>query len=226
MGFFKRIFRIGQANVNAALDQMEEPVKMIEQILRELEDDLAKVTAAVTTQMAVEKRFERELKEAEETVEKRDQQARKAMERGEEELAREALLDKKRYTEKRDSLQKNYDIAKANSDKLRKQLQNMRDKVEEMKAQKGTLVAQAQAARATQKINQTMSSVGGNNAGANFARMEEKIQQMHDEANAAQELADDGKSLDDKFADMLKESENHDVDDELAALRAELKKEE
>jgi phage shock protein A len=225
MGFFKRLFRIGQANVNAALDSMEEPVKMIEQILRELEDDLAKVTAAVTTQMAVEKRFERELKEASETVEKRDQQARKAMEKGEEDLAREALLDKKRYTEKRDALQSNYDIAKANSDKLRKQLQNMKDKVDEMKAQKGTLVAQAQAARATKKINETMSTVGGNNAGANFARMEEKIQQMHDEANAAQELADDGKSLDDKFSDMLKESQHTDVDDELAALRAEMKKE-
>ncbi len=225
MGFFKRLFRIGKANANAALDQLEEPVKMIEQILRELEDDLAKVTAAVTTQMAVEKRFERELKEAVETVEKRDQQARKAMERGEEELARQALQDKKRYTEKRDSLQANYDIAKANSDKLRKQLQNMRDKVDEMKAQKGTLVAQAQAARATQKINQTMSGVGSNNAGASFARMEEKIQQMHDEANAAQELADDGKSLDDKFADMLKDSSDKDIDDELAALKAEMKKE-
>jgi phage shock protein A len=58
MSFFRRLFRIGQSNVNAALDKMEEPVKMIEQILRELENDLAKVTAAVTTQMAVEKRFE------------------------------------------------------------------------------------------------------------------------------------------------------------------------
>ncbi len=64
MSILKRIFRIGKANVNSALDKLEDPVKMIDQILRELDSDIAKVTAAVTTQMAVEKRFERELKES------------------------------------------------------------------------------------------------------------------------------------------------------------------
>lgn len=224
MSFFKRLFRIGQANANAALDKLEDPVKMIEQILRELENDVAKVTAAVTTQLAVEKRFERELKEAVDTVEKRDQQARMAMERGEEDLARQALLDKKRFADKRDALQVNYDRAKATSDKLRKQLQDMKNKVQEMKAQKGTLIAQAEAAKATSRINKTMSGVGSNNLVDSFARMEEKIQQMHDEAEAAHELANEGKSLDEKFDEMFKNSQEQDIEDELAALRAEVKK--
>src|SRR5690606_6138137 len=129
MSFFQRLFRIGKANANAALDKLEDPVKMIEQILRELDNDIAKVTAAVTTQMAVEKRFERELKESIDTVEKRDQQARAAIAKGEDELARQALLDKKRHSDKRDQLQINYDNAKATSEKLRKQLQDMKNKV-------------------------------------------------------------------------------------------------
>src|SRR5690606_33165744 len=134
----KRMFRIGQANVNSAIDSLEEPVKMIDQILRELDGDVAKVTSAVTTQMAVEKRFERELKEASEMVAKRDQQARLALASGDEGLAREALSDKKQQEEKRNSLQENFDHAKANSEKLRKQLQEMKTRVNEMKSQRGT----------------------------------------------------------------------------------------
>lgn len=225
MSFFKRLFRIGQANANAALDKLEDPVKMIEQILRELENDIAKVTAAVTTQMAVEKRFERELNEAIETVGKRDEQARAAIAKGEDDLARQALLDKKRHSDKRDHLQVSYDNAKATSEKLRKQLQDMKNKVDEMKTQKSTLIAQAQAAQATKKITQTMSGVGSSNLVDSFKKMEEKIQQMHDEAEAAHQLADEGKSIDDKFNEMMKSSSATEVDDELAALKAELNKE-
>ncbi len=225
MSFFQRLFRIGKANANAALDKLEDPVKMIEQILRELDNDIAKVTAAVTTQMAVEKRFERELNEAIDIVEKRDQQARAAIAKGEEELARQALLDKKRHAEKRDQLQISYDNAKATSDKLRKQLQDMKNKVEEMKTQKSTLIAQAQAAQATKQITQTMSGVGSSNLVDSFSKMEEKIRQMHDEAEAAQQLADEGKSIDDQFNEMMKSSSASEVDDELAALKAELNKE-
>lgn len=222
MSILKRLLRIGRANANAALDKLEDPVKMIEQILRELDADIAKVTAAVTTQMAVEKRFERELKETVETINKREQQARKALEMGDEALAREALQDKKRLSEKRDALQQNYDKAKAASDKLRKQLQDMKRKVEDMKAQKATLIAQAKAAQATKKINETMSGVGSNDLVASFERMEEKVRQMHDEANAAQELAEEGKSIDEKFNEMLRLSKDQDVEDELAALKAEI----
>lgn len=222
MSVFKRLFRIGQANVNSALDKMEDPVKMIDQILRELDADVAKVTAAVTTQIAVEKRFERELKEAEELVAKRDQQARQALAAGDEGLAREALADKKRQTEKRDSLQASHAQAKANSDKLRKQLQEMKDKVQEMKTQRGTLIAQAEAAKAQQRINQTMSGIGTEDLGATFTKMEEKIKQMRDQADAAHELANEGKALDDRLAELQKGSKDLEIDDELEALKAEM----
>jgi len=224
MSIFNRLFRIGKANVNAALDKLEDPVKMIDQILRELDDDIEKVTAAVTTQMAVEKRFERELNEANETIARRDQQARKALEMGDEELARQALQDKKRFVEKRDRLQVSYEQAKANSEKLRSQLQTMKNRVEELKVQRSTLAAQAQAAQATKKINETISGVGNSDLYASFARMEEKIKQWHDEALAAQELANEGKTIDEKFNELMRSSGDQDVEAELATLKAELSK--
>lgn len=222
MSIFDRLFRIGKANVNAAIDKIEDPVKIIDQVLRELDEDVDKVTAAVTSQMAVEKRFERELAEAEEVVARRDAQARQALAANNEDLAREALLDKKKQVEKRDKLQENYDRAKATADKLRAQLTELKSRVSEMKDQRSTLIAQAEAAKTQQKINKTMSGVGTNDVGATFNRMEEKIKRMHDEADAAYELANEDKSLDDKFAEALKDSRTTAVDDELAALKAEL----
>src|SRR5690606_30861542 len=149
MSIFRRIFRIGKANVNSALDKLEDPVKMIDQILRELDQDIAKMTAAVTSQMAVEKRFERELQETEQIIARRDEQARVAVEQGDDKLAREALIDKKRHIEKRDALKVNYDKAKETAARLRKQLEDMKSRVQDMKTKRSALIAQAEAAKAT-----------------------------------------------------------------------------
>ena len=222
MSIFERLFRIGKANVNAAIDKIEDPVKVIDQVLRELDEDIEKVTAAVTTQMAVEKRFARELQEAEELVARRDAQARQSLQAGNEQLAREALADKQTQVTKRDSLKQSYDKAAATSAKLRQQLDDIKARVTEMKNQRSTLIAQAEAAKAQKQINQTMAGVGSNSLASTFDRMEEKIKQMHDEADAAHELANSDKSLDQKFEETFKNSKQVAVDDELAALKAEL----
>lgn len=224
MSVFQRLFRVGKANVNAAIDKLEEPVKIIDQVLRELDEDIAKVTAAVTSQMAVEKKFARELEEAEKLVEHRDNQARKALEMGNEDAAREFLQDKKRQVEKRDTLKSNHERAKATSDKLRGQLNDLKARVTEMKDQRDTLIAQVEAAKAQERSVKAMSGVGTNDHSATFKRMEEKIMKMHDEADAAFELAGSDKSLDDKFDELLKESKDNEIEDELAALKAELNK--
>jgi len=222
MGIFDRIFRIGKANVNSALDKLEDPVKLIDQVLRELDADVAKVTTAVTSQIAVEKRFERELNEAKEAVAKREAQARQALSIGNEELAREALSDKKRHEEKVAKLQVSYDSAKQSSEKLRNQLQEMKERVNEMKDQRGTLIAQAEAAKAQERINKTMTGVGTDDAAATFAKMEEKILKMRDQAEAAQALADDNRDLDNKLDQMMRSTKDLEIDDELAKLKAEL----
>ena len=222
MGIFDRIFRIGKANVNSALDNLEDPVKIIDQVLRELDADVAKVTTAVTSQIAVEKRFERELNEAKEAVAKRDSQARQALSTGNEELAREALADKKRHEEKAAKLQVSYDGAKQSSEKLRAQLQDMKERVNEMKEQRGTLIAQAEAAKAQERINKTMTGVGTDDAAASFAKMEEKILKMRDQAEAAQSLADGNRDLDNKLDQMMRSTKDLEIDDELAKMKAEL----
>ncbi|MFD2117357.1 PspA/IM30 family protein [Paenibacillus yanchengensis] len=222
MSVFDRLFRIGKANVNHAIDKMEDPVKMIDQILREIDKDLEKVTAATTSQIAVEKRFERELNAAKEMAEKREQQAIQALSGGDEQLAREALTDKKRFDDKVSKIQASYDQAKASSDRLKQQLQDMKERVAEMKTQRSTLIAQAEAAKAQEKINQVMSNVGTEDLGAVFTKMEDKILKMRDQAEAAQTLANEGQELDRKMDQLLKETRDSAVEDELAKLKADL----
>jgi phage shock protein A len=217
MGIFKRLRDLTAASINDLLDKAEDPVKMLNQFLRDMEEDIVDAEAAVAKQIAVEKKFKQQYEEAEEMVEKRQQQAEKAIEQNNEDLARRALQDKKEHQARCDEMKRQYDIAKENADRLRSQLGEMRDEFNKMKNKKDLLVARAEAAKAQKSINQAMSGFGKDNAAKGFDRMTEKVMQMEAEAQASDELRSANRSLDDEL-DKL--SHNDGVEDELAALKA------
>lgn len=218
MGLFKRLRDITMATINDLLDKAEDPVKMLEQYLRDMEADITDAEAAVAKQIAIEKRFKQQLDETRELVEKRQQQAEKAVLAGNDELAKKALMDKKEQQAKLDSLTQQYATAKGQADLLREQLNQMKDEYNKLKNKKDLLIARAEAAKAQKSINQAMSGFGANNAAKGFERMENKVLQMEAEAQASSELRSANKTLDDEFAAL----EKSDVDDELAALKAKL----
>lgn len=221
MGLFKRLRDLTMSNINAMLDQAEDPVKMLDQYLRDMEQDLQDAEVAVAKQIAVEKKFKQQYEETTELVQKRESQALQALEAGNEDLARRALVDKKSLSEKADDYKKQWESAKANADQLRAMLEEMREQVTEMKNKRDRLQARAQAAQAQKQINQAISGFGVDNAAKGFQRMEDKVMQLEAEAEASQELRG-SRSLDAEFKDLAKNSS--DIDDELAALRAKLKK--
>lgn len=217
MGIFKRLRDLTAASINDLLDKAEDPVKMLNQFLRDMESDILDAEAAVAKQIAVEKKFKQQYEEAQEMVEKRQAQAEKAMEQGNEDLARRALQDKKEHQVRYDEMSNQYGIAKENADRLRKQLEEMRNEYNKMKNKKDLLVARAEAAKAQKSINQAMSGFGTDNAARGFDRMAEKVSQLEAEAQASSELRDKNRSLDDELSKL---DANDGVDDELAALRA------
>jgi len=219
MGIFKRLRDLTMASINDLLDKAEDPVKMLNQFLRDMEEDIQEAEVAVAKQIAVEKKFKQQYEEAQEMVAKREEQAMKALEAGNEDLARRALQDKKEHQERYDEMKRQYDQAKQNADRLRSQLAEMKDEFSKMKNKKDILVARAEAAKAQKQINQTMSGFGTDNAAKGFERMNEKVLQLEAEAEASSELKSSGKSLDDELAQLGK---NDGVDDELAALKAKL----
>lgn len=220
MGIFKRLRDMTMASINDLLDKAEDPVKMLNQFLRDMEEDILEAEAAVAKQIAIEKKFKLQFEESEEMVTKRTEQAMKALESGNEDLARRALEDKKEHQGRYDELKRQYDLAKTNADQLRSQLTEMKDEFNKMKNKKDLLIARAETAKAQKQINQAMSGFGTDNAAKGFDRMSEKVLQMEAEAQASGEIRAKNRSLDDEL-DKLGGSSSG-IDDELAAMRAKL----
>lgn len=220
MGLFKRLRDITMSTINDLLDKAEDPVKMVEQYLRDMADDIADAETAVARQIAVERKFKQQMDETADLVEKRQQQAEMAIMANNDELARRTLQDKKEQQEKLDSFTEQYNIAKQNADMLRNQLTEMRDEFNKMKNKKELLIARHEAAKAQKSINQAMSGIGNDSTARGMERMEQRVMQLEAEAQASGELYNSSKSLDKE----LKELEMNSVDDELAALKAKLGK--
>jgi phage shock protein A len=216
MALFKRVRDITAANVNDLLDRAEDPVKMINQFVRDMETDINEAEVSVAKQIAMEKRFEEQKNEAAALVAKRQEQAEKALEIGNEELARKALQDKKDQQAKLDLYTSEYEKAKELADELRKKLDDMKDQFNKMKAKREMLIARADAAKVQTQINHAMGNFTTDSASRGFSRMEEKVSQMEAQAEASGELSGSSKSLDDDF----KQLGDSEVDDELAALKA------
>ena len=225
MGIIARFKDIMAANVNALLDKAEDPEKMIDQYLRNLESDFAKVKAETASIMAEEKSSKRKLDECDAEIAKMGEYAKKAVAAGNDNDARQFLTKKNELTQKREVLAKDYELAQANSEKMRQMHDKLESDISAMKSKRDMLKAKVKVAQTQKKINEMGAGLesAGNNAAA-FARMEDKVNKMLDEADAVSEL---NKSASDNDIGNLTSkydtvSAGSDVDDELAALKAEM----
>lgn len=225
MGIMTRFKDIMAANVNALLDRAEDPEKMIDQYLRNLESDFAKVKAETASIMAEEKSAKRKLDECDEEIARMGEYAKRAVAAGNDGDARQFLVKKSELTKKREVLNKNYELARANSGKMRQMHDKLEQDISEMKARREMLKAKVKVAQTQKKINEMGAGIesAGNNAAA-FDRMEEKVNRMLDEADAVSELnkpaaENDIDALASKYDFAGTDSG---VEDELAALKAEM----
>lgn len=220
MSLFKRIKDITLANINSLLDKAEDPVKMLDQYLRDMEEDISEAETGVAKQIALEKKLKQQLYEAREMAQKREQQAVQALQSNREDLARRALEEKHTYDNKAKDLESQWVKAKATADELRGQLRDMKSEYEKLQAKRETLVARAEAAEAQKKIHEAFSGLGSGEARHGFDRMEEKVLQLEAEAEAAEDMRFGETDLDRELAQLDKS----DVESELAALKARLQK--
>ena len=225
MGIMTRFKDIMAANFNALLDRAEDPEKMIDQYLRNLEQDFAKVKAETASIMAEEKSAKRKLDECDEEIARMTEYARKAVAAGNDGEAKQFLTRKAELTEKRTVLEQNYTLACDNSAKMRQMHDKLAGDIASLKSKRDMLKAKVKVAETQKKINQMGSGLAdaGNNMAA-FDRMEDKVNKMLDEANAMSELnaSSEGNSIEELAKKYDAQSGNSAVDDELAALKAEM----
>ena len=225
MGILTRFKDIMSANINALLDKCEDPEKMIDQYMRNLESDLGKVKAETASVMAEETRAKRELDECTEQINKMQSYAEKALRAGNEADARSFLEKKQQLTATKASLTQAYNVAADNAAKMRQMHDKLVKDISALEAKRAAIKATVKAAKAQERINKVGSSVvGANNSMEAFNRMEAKANKMLDEANAMAELNSSAEEADVNSLAAKYDEEPADtaVDDELAALKAQM----
>ena len=225
MGILTRFKDIMASNINALLDKCEDPEKMIDQYMRNLESDLGKVKAETASVMAEETRAKRELNECTELINKMQTYAEKALMAGNESDARTFLEKKQALVNTQTALQQAYDIAKNNADKMRQMHDKLVKDIQNLESRRSAIKATVKAAKAQERINKVGSSVtGANNSMEAFSKMEAKANKMLDEANAMAELNQTAENadIDNLAAKYDATPSNAEVDDELAALKAKM----
>lgn len=222
LGRFKTIMA---SNINALLDKMEDPEKMIDQYLRDMEKDLGSVKAETVAVMAQESAAKRKVAECENEIKKMEDYAKKALQAGNEADARMFLEKKGSIKIKLESLEKEKIIAVENSLKMREMHDKLTSDIQKLNARKNEIKAKIKMAKSAQKISAMTSSAGISGKMSSFNSIEEKADRMLDEANATIELNSPKK---DEVDDLMKKYDSEElesssaVDDEMERLKKEM----
>ncbi len=217
MGLFDRVGRLVRANVNDMVSKAEDPEKILEQALMDMQEDLINMKQAVATAIAAQKRSQQQYEKNISESNTWQSRAQLALQKGDETLAREALVRKKAFSDTAASLKTQLDAQVSQVDQLRKNLMAMESKISEAKTKKDMLKARAAAAKANEQLQSVINSNNTGSAMAAFERMEDKVLQIEARSVAAAELG--GAGLEAQFA-LLESGSN--VDDELAAMKSQM----
>ena len=217
MGLFDRIKRVVSSNLNDLVNKAEDPEKMLEQAILEMQEDLVQLRQGVAQAIASQKRSEKQYNDAQNEINKWQRNAQLALQKGDENLARQALERKKTYTDTSTALKASLDTQSTQVETLKRNLIQLESKISEAKTKKEMLKARITTAKAQEQLQGMVRGMNTSSAMSAFERMEEKVLMQESRAQAAGELA--GADLESQFA-LLEGSS--DVDDELAALKMQM----
>ena len=215
MGVFDRISRLVRANVNDALDSAEDPEMMLQQLIRDMSEEIRQARGQVATMIAQEKELAADKSEADRTANEWQRRAELAVGQGKDDLAREALRRKRDSEENARIYGEQLTAQQHTVTRLKNQLQDLENKLDQMESKRDALIARSRRAKAQQQVSETISNLPNGNASSEFERFERRIRTSEAKAAASAEMAD--LNNDDEFAALDKD---FGVEDELAALKS------
>jgi phage shock protein A len=199
------------------IDKVEDPERMIKQMIREMEQSILQSKNGVVEAIASEKKLFQELENNRRQAAEWLQKAEAALRAGKEDMARSALARKKEHDDIANALTPTWESAKATSERLKNQLRALEAKLEEARRKRASLVARQRGAEARDQMDKTLSGFDqGYLAQRQFDRMEDKIADMETRVAAKDELEWSSSPLEKEFLELEVQSE---VDDELAKLK-------
>jgi len=219
MGIFTRVRDIISSNINAMLDKAEDPEKMVRLMIQEMEDTLVEIRASCAGAMATKKKIGRQLDEGRERAGQWESKAKLAVSKGREDLAREALYEKKRYTDRVESLERESEQASALIEQYQEDIRQLEDKLTSARERQAVLVQRHIHAQHKSRAQQEIRKAETQEAMMRFEKFEQRIDRMEAKAD----LVNYGKrpTLDDEFTKL---EEDEDIEKELETLREQVKK--
>jgi phage shock protein A len=230
MGIFQRAHDIVQAKTNKALDKAEKPDEMLDLSYEKMLEQITQVRRALVDIAASRKRLELQESQFQHTIDHLQDQAKQALATNREDLAREALSRKAAAQQQIDQMEPQRKQLEEEEQKLTQTLDVLQKRVNEFRTQKETLKAQYTAAKAVSEVDESTAGISKsfNDSGAALQRAQDKIATMQARSGALDELLesgvleDVGGGTDDIQKELDQVGKDAQVDEELAALKAQV----
>lgn len=216
MGIFSRMSTMFKAKVNSTLDEMENPIELLDQKLREMESQLSKAKLSSAQIIGNCRDLEKKYKAAEKDAIEYDSKVRLALSKGNEELAKKALERKLDSEKKANTLKESYQLAKTQAEAVKKNLMALENEINKTRSYRDEAAARLATAEASQKVNEVLANVQTKNNTVQIDSIERKIQRKESMANGLAELR-----FEDTFESEFKDLESLSLDDELAKYKLE-----
>jgi len=221
MSIFDRIATLFRSNINDLISKAENPEKMLDQIVIDMRNQLAKAKQQVASAIADEKRLKDQAEAEYKQAQDWEAKAMLAVKEGRDDLAKQALVRHSEHLNAGQQLEQTWASHNAETEKLKNSLRDLNDKIEEAKRKKNLLLARQRRAQAQQRIAETMSGMSEKSAFEAFARMEEKIDQNERMIKASTEIDEEfsGDRLAGDFKRLEKVAGSASADQQLMALK-------
>ncbi len=220
MGIFTRFRDIVSSNINAMLDKAEDPEKLISLMIQEMEDTLVEIKASCAAAMATSKRTQRHMEEVLSRSRNWEEKAGLAVSKGRDDLAREALLEKRRFADRAYSFEKELQEMNALIQQYQEDIKQLEEKLRGAREKQRLLVQRHVHALKKKRAQEDIRRMDSTGAVLRFEEFENRIERMEAEA----ELVNFGRkpNLEAKFDELLVDDE---IEKELQTLKSSLRKE-
>ncbi len=221
MSIFDRFTALFRSNINDLISRAEDPEKMLTQILVDMRSQLVKAKQQVAIAIADEKRLRDQADSEYKQGQDWEQKAMLAIQSDRDDLAKQALVRQTEHVSHAQQLESTWEQHHMETEKLKNQLRDLNDRIEEAKRKKNLLIARQRRAQAQQRIAETMSSLSEKSAFEAFARMEERIDTNERQLKASAEIEEEftGDTLQRDFKQLERGAVGASVDNQLLALK-------
>lgn len=231
MNFFKRLFKIGQAEAHSAVDSLENPIKLTEQGIRDMKEDLDQSLQALAEVKAMAIRSRNDAEAYKSKAKDYEQKAMIVLKKAEsgslspedaDRLASEALLKKKQNTDHATQAQNDQSKFDKSLEQLEGNVRTLRNNISTWENELKTLKARVKVSTATKNLNKQLAQIDGSSTVAMLERMKDKVAEEEALAESYGEIANESKSIDEELDKATADSDELSASDDLAALKSKM----